>query len=46
MVNVHLVLDAAAVLLFVVAGFPNLTAPSPVRCEWLAAACLTLTLIL
>jgi hypothetical protein len=45
MTTLHVVLYAFAVVFFVLAGFPNLTAPRPVQCQWLAFACLTLTLL-
>jgi len=45
MANADLVLTIAAVILFVLAAFPNATAPRPVRLEWLGVACLALTLI-
>jgi len=42
----HVILYAFAVVFFVLAGLPKLTEPRPIRCEWLAFACLTLTLLI
>jgi hypothetical protein len=46
MMNAHLVLYVFAVVFFVLAAFPTLTAPRPVQLQWLACACLVLAQML
>jgi hypothetical protein len=43
--NPRLVEIIVAIVCFLLAAFPNLTAPRPIRWEWLGVCCLTLTLL-
>lgn len=45
-IALRILLYLLAFVFFLLAGFPNVTSPSTTRFEWLAAACLTASLLI